>query len=68
MAQRPSLRVPERTVVVVLDVPAMQLEEEVPIGIDEPFVVRAAVIAAGAEEMLEPRARGLDIIDRDERL
>ena len=57
IAQRP---------VVVVDVPAVQLEDQPPAGIDEPLVLGSAVVAAHAEEALEPGARRLDVVDREE--
>src|SRR4051812_13301061 len=52
----------------VLDLPAVQLEDEPSVVIDQPFVVGAAVVAASAEETPEPLACGLDIVDGEERL
>jgi hypothetical protein len=66
IAVGPVVAVGDRAVV-VLGVEAVELQDELIIEA-EPLVVRAAVIAAKAEEALIPAAAGLDVGDRDERL
>ena len=68
VAERSDVRVAQRTVVVVVDVPAVQLEDELTVAVDQAFVLRTAVVASSAEKMLEPLARGLDVMDCNQRL
>jgi hypothetical protein len=65
MAPRPDVGLAQRTVV-VLDFPAMQLKDEPPVAVDEPFIVGSTVVALRPEEMLKPFARGLDVVDGKE--
>ena len=51
----------------MLLLPAVQLHDQLA-GMDEPFVVRPAVVALAAEQPLIPPAAGLDISDADQRL
>jgi hypothetical protein len=53
--------------VVVRCLETVELQDELIVEA-EPFVVRAAVVAAQAEEPLVPAAAGLDVSDGDERL
>ena len=53
--------------VVVLDLKAVQLHHK-PISIDQAFVVRAAVVAADAEQLLVPTAARLNVGGTDQRL
>ena len=67
VAERSGVRVAQRTVVVV-DVPAVKLEDEVAVVVDQAFVIRTAVVASSAEKVLKPLARGLDVMDCNQRL
>lgn len=53
--------------VVMFDLEMMQLEDQLAIA-DQPLIVRAAVVALAAQEVLIPAAAGLDISDGDHRL
>ncbi len=55
----------QRTVM-MFDFPAVQLENELSIIIDQPFVVGSAVVTPNAEQPLKPQACGLDIVDGEE--
>src|SRR5215211_4405024 len=50
--------------VVVLDLALVELQHQRPVG-EEPLVLRAAVVALQAEELLVPAAGGLDVADRE---
>jgi hypothetical protein len=65
VAQGPDIGLAQRTVV-VLDFPTVQLEHESSVVIDQAFVVRSAVVAPSSEQVLEPLARGLDVVDCEE--
>lgn len=67
MTQRTDVGLTQRAVM-VLDLPTVQLEHETSVGVDEPFVVGSAVVAPCTEKMLEPPARGLDVVDGEKRL
>jgi hypothetical protein len=62
---RVDFRLAQRTVM-VLDVPAVQLEDEPSVAVDQSLIVRSAVVAASPEQTLEPLAGRLDIVDGEE--
>ena len=53
--------------VMIVPVPAMQLKNEASLR-NEPLIIRAAVRALTAQQMLIPAAAGLDVTDANERL
>ncbi len=65
VAPGPDVGLAQRTVV-MLDFPAVQLEDEPSVAVDQPFIVGSTVVATRPEEMLKPFARGLDVVDGKE--
>ena len=52
---------------VVVDLEVVQLEDQ-PVAVDQPLVLRSAVVAPTAEEALVPPAAGLDVDDGEQGL
>ena len=52
----------------VVDVPGMELEDELPAVIDELLVLGTSMPARAAEQALIPAAAGLDVSNRDQGL
>ena len=65
VAPRPDVWIAQRAVM-VLDLPAVQLEDEPSVAVDQPFIVGSAVVAARPEQPLEPCTGGFDIVDCEE--
>jgi hypothetical protein len=65
VAPRPDVRIAQRAVM-VLDLPAVQLEDEPSVAVDQPFIVGSAVVAARPEQPLEPCTCGFDVVDCEE--
>lgn len=53
--------------VVVIDLPVMELHDQLTVG-DETLVLRSAMVAVTAEQLLVPPATGFDVAYRDQRL
>lgn len=63
---RPKFGIPERTVM-VLDVPIVQLEDQISVR-DQSLIIRPAVIALTAKETLIPTTARFDIMHANEGL
>ena len=66
IAIRPKIGIPEWTVM-VLDVPVVQLEDQISAR-DQSLIIRPAVVALTAEETLIPTTARLDVMHADEGL